>query len=246
MIHILLVDDDAFARSGLRLYLESLGYHIQEAADAQTGWDLACADPPPLAVLDVIIPWQSATYSSTPPTEPHGLALAQRLKKSYPTMGIVLLSAHQEFEKQVIHLAEHQFRSIAFLHKGGDMSRLHLALQEVRAGRTLFAAEVNKYVLQTAVAAHFSPDELSWIEQAVTELPRLSPREQEIAHLLSASYTPEAIAARLDLSKGSVDNIISRIYQRLGLADMKDEAPNLRPFPILIKACLLYDIQHSR
>lgn len=161
-------------------------------------------------------------------------------------MGIVLLSAHQEFEKEVFHLAQQYMRSVAFLHKGGDMSRLEVALKEVQAGRTLFQTGlVNKYALTTAVTTHFTSAETPWIEQVLAELNHLSPREQEVACLLSASYSSEAIAARLELSKGSVDNIISRVYNRLGLADMKTQASDLRPLPILIKACLLYDIQQS-
>lgn len=245
MANILVVDDDAFARNGMRIYLESLGYQIREAADVQSAWDAVLTAVPSLAVIDVLLPLQSNGRSTPPPIDPHGLELMRRLKKSYPAMGIVLLSAHQEFEQDVLQLAQQQLRSIAFLHKGGDMGRLQVALEEVQAGRTLFAQDgINKFALATAVSTHFLAAEIPWIEQAVAEFEFLSPREQEIAHLLSASFSSEHIAERLGLSKGSVDNIISRLYGRLGLIDMKANEPGLRPLPILIKACLLYDIQH--
>ena len=248
MANILVVDDDAFARNGIRLYLESLGYNVVEAADVQSAWEIVLTTPPPLAVIDVMLPLHSTGRSTTPArAEPHGIELTRRLKKSYATMGVVLFSAHQEFEKEVLHLIQQYFRSIAFLHKGGDMSRLSIALQEVSAGRTLFdTAALNKFALATAVSIHFSRCETPWIEQATTELAHLSPREEEVAHLLSASFAPDHIAERLGLTKGSVDNIISRVYSHLGLTDMKTEAPSLRPLPILIKACLLYDIQHRQ
>lgn len=244
MLNILVVDDDAFARNGLRLYLESLNYQVTEADNVQAAWEMILSVPPAMAVIDVLLPLQANGRSAPPPLEPHGLDLTRRLKRSYPTMGIVLLSAHQEFEKQVFQLVREHMRSIAFLHKGGDMARLSVALQEINAGRTLVEAGINKYALATAVSSHFSCDETPWIEQAAQELGQLSSREQEIVHLLSASFSPEHIAERLGLTKGSVDNIISRVYGRLGLADMKTEEPGLRPLPILIKACLLYDIQH--
>lgn len=246
MTHVLVVDDDAFVRSGLHMYLKSLGYQVHEAGDVQTAWEMVVLSPPEVAIIDIRLPQQRQNSPSSPPTEPHGLGLTLRLKAAYPTMGIVLLSAHQQYEKDVLRMTQRFMRSIAFLHKGGDMSRLDLALQEVLAGRTLFQAEVvNKYVLTTAVRNLFTTVETPWVEQAAAEFVRLAPREQEVAHLLSASYTPEAIAAHLGLSKGSVDNVISRIYNRLGLADMKAETVDLRPLPILIKACLLYDIQQS-
>lgn len=242
---ILLVDDDAFARQGLRLYLESLHYQVQEAADVQSAWNLIVSSPPQTAVIDIRLPLTN-NHPPTPPTEPTGIALAQQIKKNYPTMSIVLLSAHEEYEREVIGLAQQYMRSIAFLHKGGDMGRLETALAEVQAGRTFFQQDVvNKYVLETAVRAHLQPDETIWIDAALTEFDQLSPREQEITHLLAASYDSDHIAQTLGLSKGSVDNTISRIYTRLGLTDMKTEATSLRPLPILIKACLLYDIQQS-
>ncbi|MCA9971429.1 MAG: response regulator transcription factor [Anaerolineales bacterium] len=242
---VLVVDDDGFARSGLSLYLASLGYQVRQAGDVQTAWQLVLAAPPALAVLNVVLPLQPNGRGAFPAMEPHGLGLAQRLKKAYPTMGLVLLSAHAAYEREVLHLTRQHVRSVAFLHKGGDMGRLEVALQEVLAGRSLPHADgINRYALATAVTTHFSAAETPWIEQAVAEFASLSPREQEVAHLLAASHTTGYIAARLGLNRGSVDNIVSRIYARLGLADLKNQADGLRPLPILIKACLLHDIQH--
>lgn len=243
---ILIVDDDAFTRSGLSVYLGSLGHQLCEAGDVQTAWEFMNKVTPALVILDIMLPLRTNGRFINPPSEPHGISLGLRIKETFPLTGIVFLSAHQEYEAQVQHLMKQFLRSIAFLHKGGDMSRLNVAIQEVLAGRTHFQADTfNRQALATAVAAHFTSLEAPWIEQATAEFTRLSPREKEVAHLLSASYTPEYIAERLKLSKGSVDNLVSRIYNRLGLTDMKTDCPGLRPLAILIKVCLLYDIQHS-
>ncbi len=240
---IVLIDDDLFARSGLSTYLQGLGYMPRAAGDVQTAWEMVVNQPPPTAVIDIRLPLTPAEVGDATP-EPHGLALTQRIKKAFPTMGIVLLSAHQEYEREVIQMAQRFMRSIAFLHKGGDMSRLNFALQEVQAGRTIFQSElVNRYVLETAVRTHFDPQEIYWIDQALAGFDTLSPRETEIAHLLAAAYAPDTIAQRLNLSKGSVDNVIARIYLKLGLSDMKQDDVGLRPLPILIKTCLLHDIR---
>ncbi|HRQ39218.1 MAG TPA: response regulator transcription factor [Chloroflexota bacterium] len=246
MPDVLVVEDDAFTRSGICRYLHALGYQPREAGDVQTAWELALAAPPPTAVIDIRLPL-TAAGNGLPPTKANGIDLTLRLKKSFPTLGVVLLSAHHEYEREVIQMAQRFMRSIAFLHKGGDMFRLEWALQEVQNGRTLFQSDlVNKTVLETAVRTHFTAAESDWIDQALDELPHLSPRELEIAHSLAAAYTPEAIAARLSLSKGNVDNVISHIYVKLGLAEMKEEGVGLRPLPILVKACLLADIRQSR
>ena len=241
---ILLVDDDAFVRRGLRSYLESLHYQVREAGDIQTAWDLVLTAPPQTAIIDIRLPLHAHCRNSTPPVEPHGIAFAQKLKRFYPTMDIIILSAHEQYEREVIQLAQQTMRGIAFLHKGGDMSRLGIALQEVRAGRTVFQSEiVNRYVLETAVRSLLSADETYWIDQALAEFATLSPREQEVAYLLAAAHTPEAIAKQANLTKGSVDNVISRVYLKLGLVEMKQDETGLRPLPILTKVCLLRDIR---
>ncbi|NHZ72502.1 MAG: hypothetical protein GWP17_05410 [Aquificales bacterium] len=95
----------------------------------------------------------------------------------------------------------------------------------------------------TAVQSRFSAEERPYILYALDEFSRLTPREQEIAHLLAAAHTPDSVAGRLSLARGSVENYITRIYRKLGVAEMKKEAIGLRPLPILIKTCLLHDIR---
>lgn len=243
MQDIVVIDDDAFTRAGLTTYLQSLGYTPRTAGDVQTAWDMVLTRPPQTAVIDIRLPLSPADIGRLTP-EPHGLALTLRLKASFPTMSLVLFSAHQEYEREVIEMSQRFMRSIAFLHKGGDMNRLELAIQEVQSGRTVFQSDlVNRYVLETAVRSHFASTETYWIDQALSCFASLSPRETEIAHLLSAAFTPETIAHKLNLTKGSVDNVISRIYTKLGLTDMKQDENGLRPLPILIKTCLVQDIR---
>lgn len=246
MLKILVVEDNAFARYGQHLYLESLGYQVYEANTVQSAWETAMSVQPQFAVISLILPLTCSEISTPSSTELHGLSLTVLLKKSYPSMGIVLLSNQPEHEREVRHLLKQHQRSIAFLLKEGDMGRLNVALQEVMAGRTLFEpAGINKHALATAVKTYFSVNEIAWIEQVAAELSHLSPREQEIAHLLSASLSSEHIAQHLGLSKGNVDNTISRIYHRLGLNEMKIEEASLNRLPILVKACLVYNIQNS-
>jgi len=244
MSKVLIVEDDAFARNGIHTYLGSLGYVTADAATVQTGWEMAVAWQPETAVIDIRLPLNA---DHTGPTlEPHGIDLALRLKKTFPTLSIVLLSAHEKYEHEVIQMAQRHIRGIAFLHKGGDMTRLHSAIVEVRAGHAVFNRSiVNKYVVETAVSSQFGEEERPFVAQAVAEFVNLSPREQEIAHLIAASHTSQSVAERLHITQGSVENRITYIYRKLGLTDMKTNAPTLRQLPVLVKACLIYDIKHS-
>lgn len=241
---VLVVDDDAFTRQGICVYLESLHFCAEQAGSAAAGWQMALERPFPLAIIDILLPDNEQEKGI--PQHPHGITLAVKLKEAFPTMGVVLLSAHARFEREVIGLAQQFMRSVAFLHKGGEMSRLPVALKQVQAGRTFLPPEgVNRVVVETAVKKHIGRDELPWVEHTLSQLPQLTPREQDIGWLLATSYTPEAIAQQLYLAKGSVENHITQIYRKLGLADIREEGTDLRPLPILVKACLLYDIRHS-
>jgi DNA-binding NarL/FixJ family response regulator len=243
---ILIVDSDAFTRYGIRNYLQSLGYAVREADNVQSAWQMASKEPPQIVIVAACLP-ATPIERAVSPTEPHGIGLTVRLKQAFPTIGIVVLSAYHEYEQEVVRLAQKYMHSIVFLHKGGEVIRLAYALDQVKNGRNLFQHEIaNKYVVETAVRAQFSANETYWIDQVLVELAELSPRETEVACLLSASHTADNIAEHLDLTKGSVDNVISRVYSKLGLSDMKMEAPALRPLPILVKACLLHHIRHNQ
>jgi DNA-binding NarL/FixJ family response regulator len=244
MSHILVVDDEAFTRHGLSNYLGALGYGTYEAGDVQTAWELVRRYRPPTAVVDIRLPLTPIDHPH-PQQNPNGLQLARELKQTYPTIGLILLSAHEEYEREVIRLSQQFVRGIAFLHKGGDMGQLEPALRAVQAGHTLFQPDmVNAVVLDTAVRQHLLPDETLLIDTALANFPTLTPREAEIAHLLAAAYTSQAIANRLTLAKGTVENYTVSIYEKLGLAHLKQEDVGLRALPILTKVCLLFDICH--
>lgn len=246
MQRALVVDDNAFQRNGISDYLSTRGYAVQQATNAQSAWEKALSQPPTLAVLDILIHDRQDISDTIPPREPHGIALAQRLKEAYPTMGILIMSSHPEFEQEVLRLTEKNLRGIAFLHKTGPSNRVEVALREVEAGRNLYQTDLpSPYVLETFVRQHFHDDETYWVDQALLGFETLTPRELEIANMVANSFNSDAIAELVNLSKGTVDNIISNIYAKLGLSNIRQQSRHLRPLAILIKACMLYDIRSN-
>ncbi len=246
MQRALVVDDNAFQRNGISSYLTARGYAVEQASNAQTGWELALSFPPTLAVLDILIHDRRDISDTIPPREPHGIELAQRLKQAFPTVGILIMSAHPDYEQEIMRLTEQNLRGIAFLHKTGPSDRIEIALREVEAGRNLYQTDIpSPFVLETFVRQQFHDDEAFWVDQALLGFETLSPRELEIAHLVANSFNSDAIAEHVNLSKGTVDNIISNIYTKLGLSDLRQQSRHLRPLAILIKACMLYDIRSN-
>src|SRR5262249_38853959 len=84
-MRIVLADDHAVVRHGLRALLESAGFQITgEAADGQEVVRLASAVCPDLAILDISMPLLN------------GLDAARQLKKALPNLKVILLTRHDE------------------------------------------------------------------------------------------------------------------------------------------------------
>lgn len=88
---ILIIEDEAAIRDMLKFTLTSSQYLVNEAKNAEEGWNLALAEPPDLILLDWMMP-------GTP-----GVALAQRLRQNDKTKAIpiIMLTAKGEEEDQV-------------------------------------------------------------------------------------------------------------------------------------------------
>jgi DNA-binding response OmpR family regulator len=55
-LHVLVIDDDQDVRALLTRHLGALGYRVSTAASGEKGLDLAFADPPDMAIVDVMLP----------------------------------------------------------------------------------------------------------------------------------------------------------------------------------------------
>lgn len=245
MSEIVLIDDDELARESTYSYLNRvMGYVVRQAGDIQTGWQLIQAAPPRLAIVDICLPKYPLDVSK--PYGPHGLELAKRIKETYPTMGVVLSSAHYQYEQDVTVMAQKYGETITFLYRTGGFNNLRLAVEKVQNKNAALAnvPSVHWYVLSTVLRAQLGDLERPYVEHAVTLINKLSEREKEIAHLSACSLTSDMIAVQMNLARGTIENNLTRIYQKLEISDVKDEAvPGLRPISLLTKAYQLYALQ---
>lgn len=88
---ILIAEDDADIRSLLRLYLEGEGFRVAEAADGAAALDLARAEPPDMAILDVMMPGMN------------GFELTRALR-AYSDVPILILSAKSQDNDKILGL----------------------------------------------------------------------------------------------------------------------------------------------
>jgi DNA-binding NarL/FixJ family response regulator len=240
---ILLVDDDEFNREGVRLYLTKNNFEIVEAGDEATAWQEAVEHQPAAAIVDISIPPDPETPSS--PAHNGGVQLAHRLKQSYPAMGVILFSAYEDRGREILSLIQAGKRGIGYKLKGSQPKALLAAIHDVLAGRVVLDPEVqvNRRSAADELRAQLTPDERAWVERVLENLGTLTPREQDVAQRLAASHNTDGIAQALNVTPKTAENYIGHVYDKLGLADMKREAPHLRQVVILAKACLIHDLQ---
>jgi DNA-binding NarL/FixJ family response regulator len=242
-VKILLVDDDAFNREGIRLYLTGQGMDVVEAGDEATAWQIAQTQPIEAAVIDISIPPDG--HSPSKVSNSYGIHLATRIKQAYPAVGVVLFSAYGDRGSEIMDMIREGIRGLAYKLKGSQPIALLAAIHEVIAGRVVIDAEVhaNRQGLAEELVKRLTPDEALWVEVAVENFGMLTPRETEIAQRLAASHNTEGISQALSVSSKTTENYITHIYDKLGLNNIGQDAPHLRKIVILAKACMIHDLR---
>jgi DNA-binding NarL/FixJ family response regulator len=239
---VLIIDDNAFNRDGIALYLRSQGFNTLEAGDESSAFDLASESRPWAAVVDIVIPTREGDRIQT--SESVGIELVRRLKTLDPIMGIVIFSAYEDRGSQVWNLVRDGVRGVAYLLKGSRPERLLQALNETAAGRVLLDVNgaITRDELVRDIRTHLTEAERPWVERALQLIPFLSPREMEIATRLANSENNLGIAETLGIKSKTVENHISRVYDKLGLGNVEAEAPTLRKSILLAKAIMIYEL----
>ena len=194
MIRVMIADDHAVVRDGLRHILERAGGFeiVAEAADGGEVPRLARESAPELLLLDLSMPGRS------------GLELIRLLRAERPALRILVLTMHAE-EQYVMRA----FRAGAagYLTKESAATELLNAIAKVAAGGT--------YVSQ-AIA-----EKLAAGLQEAQEVPhlRLSDREMEVYRRLVAGEALVDIAVALCVSAKTVSTYKMRIMEKLELAN---------------------------
>jgi DNA-binding NarL/FixJ family response regulator len=240
---ILLVDDDAFNREGVRLYLSREGFQILEAGDEETAWNLAQRQTPAVAITDLCLPPDPRTLPH--PSHNCGVRLAHRLKEAYPAMGVILFSAYEDRGSEILDLIRAGQRGVAYKLKGSQPKALLSAIHEVLAGRVVIDPEVNvnRHTQADELITQLSAEERQWVEQLLLNFTQLTPREWDVVQRLAAAHNTESIALALSVTPKTVENYIARAYDKLGLNDLGREAPHLHKRTLLVKACMVHDLR---
>lgn len=188
---IILVDDHALFRSGLRILLDNLEeYTISgEAANGLEFLNLLEKQQPDLVLLDIDMPVMD------------GIEAARRALAKYPDLKIITLSMYGE-EDYYYKMVDAGVKG--FLLKNSDINEVKTALKTVLEGGSYFSSEL----LQTLV------NSLRSITQHHEKQNVLSERETEILILICQGYSNQEIADQLFISKRTVDKHRANILEK--------------------------------
>ncbi len=190
---IILVDDHAVVRSGLRRLLE-LKNTIEVVAEADSGeqaYQLYGELKPDVVVMDISMPGMG------------GLESAKRIIKRDPSAKIIIFSMHDtvSFASQALKAGVR-----GYVTKTGAADDLLTAVTEVARGKTFLSAEIAQKIALKTLMGDDDP------------LHQLSSREFEVFRLLADGKRIEDVADMLKISQKTVANYYTMIKQKLGVS----------------------------
>ncbi len=197
-IRIMLADDHALIRAGLRALLKSIE-GVEVIAEASNGHETLEAverRQPDVILMDIAMP------------ELNGLETAARILKRWPKVKIIMLSMHanDEYLRQALGAG-----AAGYLLKGADPAELELALKSVMRGETYLTPAVSKRLVQEFLQQDGEP---------VKSQSELTPRQREILQMIAEGHSTKEIAHRLELSVKTVETHRAAIMKRLDIHDV--------------------------
>lgn len=191
---ILIADDHAIVREGLKRLLEAAGrsWQVVEAAGGFEALEMLRQQHVDLAILDLSMPGLG------------GLEVVQRARQQYPDLRVMMLTMRAE---EQYALRAFQAGACAYVTKDTASRELVTAVDKVIAGGVYISASLaDRVVMQMSGGA------------ALPSLDKLSEREREVFQRLVRGERPTDIAQALNLSIKTISTHKSRIQEKLQLS----------------------------
>ncbi len=200
-IRILIADDHAIFRDGLRKLLEAeAGFHVVgEAADGGEALRLAGQLKPDILLLDLAMP------------RVPGLAALRDLGKAAPHTRTIVLAAVIE-PRQTLEALQMGARGVVL--KESATSLLLKSIRAVRAGQFWVGNAAVSDLVMTLRDLRSVPD-----EDARKKKFGLTPRELEIVSAIVAGYTNKDISEKFRISEQTVKHHLTNIFDKLGVSN---------------------------
>jgi DNA-binding NarL/FixJ family response regulator len=201
---VLIADDHAPTRSGVRQSLEAGGFEVcGEAADGEEAVKLARKEKPDVCLLDISMPGGG------------GIEAAATISSEMPETAIVMLTAFAGDEELFDSL---KAGAAGYLLKETDPNRLPFALRGILDGE----AAVPRRLVARLIDEFRSQGKRRRVPVGGKRGPELTSRQWEVLELMGEGYTTTEIGRRLDVSPTTVRRHVSDILAKLGVSDRRE------------------------
>jgi two-component system invasion response regulator UvrY len=200
VIRVLIADDHAIYREGLKKILESGGFAVAaEAATGEEALQRAQETHPDVVILDVSMPGRG------------GIETIHEVKRCDPRIRVLVLTMHAEDNFAVRCLRE---GADGYLTKDAGPEQVLAALHKIAGGGKFVSPSLAERLASSLDASFGRP---------LHE--KLSHRELQVMHLIGSGKTASEIAAELNLSVKTVSTYRARILEKM---DMKSTVEIIR------------------
>ncbi len=190
-IKVLLADDHAVVRSGIRQFLEEAEdlQVVAEAGDGGIAKTLIAQHQPDVAILDIQMP------------EATGIEVTRWVRENFPLVGVLVLTAYDDnpYVTAVLQAGAH-----GFILKTATPEAIISAVRDVHQGKSVFDPAVAQKLMLRIREAGDQP-----IYEPMTD------REQEVLVLVAKGYTNKAVAVQLGISDRTVQGHLAHIFNKL-------------------------------
>lgn len=200
MLRVVLVDDHAMVRSGVRAEIGADVEIVGEAGDVNEAIRVILATRPDVVLLDVHLPGGD------------GRAVLDACVEQVPETKFLALSV-SDAPADVVDVVRGGARG--YVMKAITGPELLESVRRIADGDAVFSPRLAGFVLDAFAGGSAEDDE---------ELDRLTPREREVMRLIARGYTYREVASELVLSVKTVESHVSAVLRKLQLSDRHELA----------------------
>lgn len=217
-IKVLIADDHALLREGLRKILEMEAdlQVVGEACDGQDVVEKAAALQPDVILMDINMP------------NGGGLEATRVIRSRYPAINVVVLTIHDD-DEYVVEMVNAGAKG--YILKDVAPARVIDAIHRVHEGESFIPSDLMVKVFREFKRGaafgrkHTQPSaDIPVLPTATTHLDRLTNRELEVLQAIVDGQTNREIANKLFISEKTVKNHVTNILKKLDLSDRTQAA----------------------
>ena len=208
-VQVLLVDDHAIVRSGVRSFLETQD-GIEVIGEAESGFEaveLAEKLKPDVVLMDLVMESPAGVVENL-----DGIEATYRVRKVSPKSEVIILTS--------FHDDTHIFPAI----KAGALSYLLKTIEPEKLVAAIFSASRGEAIIDSHVATRIMKEMRGENFDAPNPFEVLTDREQEVLQLIAKGYTNALIAETLFITERTVKSHVSAILSKLNLNDRTQAA----------------------